>query len=123
MVTMQQIADRCGVSRGTVDRALHHKSGVRESVAEHIREVAREMGYISLRLVTQQTNTWRIGIVLHSAHSAFVQTLSELFKDFSERELIPNVTTIVRTMDDMDVHHQLMLIDELVEIEQIDGLP
>ncbi len=29
MVTMQQIADRCGVSRGTVDRALHHKEGVR----------------------------------------------------------------------------------------------
>lgn len=122
MVTMQQIADRCGVSRGTVDRALHHKSGVRESVAEHIREVAREMGYISLRLVTQQTKQWRIGIVLHSAHSAFVQTLSNLFKNFSERELIPNVTTIMRTMDDMDVHHQLMLIDELVEIEQIDGL-
>ena len=34
MVTMQQIADRCGVSRGTVDRALHHKEGVREEVAE-----------------------------------------------------------------------------------------
>ncbi len=30
MVTMQQIADRCGVSRGTVDRALHKKEGVRE---------------------------------------------------------------------------------------------
>ena len=33
MVTMQQIADRCGVSRGTVDRALHHKEGVREEVS------------------------------------------------------------------------------------------
>ena len=45
MVTMQQIADRCGVSRGTVDRALHHKEGVREEVAERIRATAREMGY------------------------------------------------------------------------------
>ena len=44
MVTMQQIADRCGVSRGTVDRALHHKDGVREEVAERIRATAREMG-------------------------------------------------------------------------------
>ena len=49
MVTMQQIADRCGVSRGTVDRALHHKEGVREEVAERIRATAREMGYISNR--------------------------------------------------------------------------
>ncbi len=55
MVTMQQIADRCGVSRGTVDRALHHKEGVREEVAERIRAAAREMGYISNRLVMQQT--------------------------------------------------------------------
>ena len=44
MVTMQQIADRCGVSRGTVDRALHHKEGVREEVAERIRAAARENG-------------------------------------------------------------------------------
>ena len=60
MVTMQQIADRCGVSRGTVDRALHHKEGVREEVAERIRAAAREMGYISNRLVMQQTQQWKI---------------------------------------------------------------
>lgn len=83
MVTMQQIADRCGVSRGTVDRALHHKEGVREEVAERIRATAREMGYISNRLVMQQTRQWKIGVVLHSGHSAFVQMLCELFSSFS----------------------------------------
>lgn len=122
MVTMQQIADRCGVSRGTVDRALHHKEGVREEVAERIRAAAREMGYISNRLVMQQTRQWKIGVVLHSGHSAFVQMLCELFSSFSERELIPNITVIVRVMQDMDVQHQLTLIDELVTTEHIDGL-
>lgn len=122
MVTMQQIADRCGVSRGTVDRALHHKEGVREEVAERIRATAREMGYISNRLVMQQTRQWKIGVVLHSGHSAFVQMLYELFESFSERELIPNITVIVRVMQDMDVQHQLTLIDELVTTEHIDGL-
>ena len=122
MVTMQQIADRCGVSRGTVDRALHHKEGVREEVAERIRATAREMGYISKRLVMQQTRQWKIGVVLHSGHSAFVQMLCELFSSFSERELIPNITVIVRVMQDMDVQHQLTLIDELVTTEHIDGL-
>ena len=82
MVTMQQIADRCGVSRGTVDRALHHKEGVREEVAERIRATAREMGYISNRLVMQQTQQWKIGVVLHSGHSPFVQMLCELFESF-----------------------------------------
>ena len=122
MVTMQQIADRCGVSRGTVDRALHHKEGVREEVAERIRATAREMGYISNRLVMQQTQQWKIGVVLHSGHSPFVQMLCELFESFSERELLPNITVIVRAMQDMDVQHQLTLIDELVTTEHIDGL-
>ena len=122
MVTMQQIADRCGVSRGTVDRALHHKEGVREEVAERIRATAREMGYISNRLVMQQTQQWKIGVVLHSGHSPFVQMLCGLFESFSERELLPNITVIVRAMQDMDVQHQLTLIDELVTTEHINGL-
>ena len=122
MVTMQQIADRCGVSRGTVDRALHHKEGVREEVAERIRATAREMGYISNRLVMQQTQQWKIGVVLHSDHSPFVQMLCGLFESFSERELLPNITVIVRAMQDTDVQHQLTLIDELVTTEHIDGL-
>ena len=122
MVTMQQIADRCGVSRGTVDRALHHKEGVREEVAERIRATAREMGYISNRLVMQQRRQWKIGVVLHSGHSPFVQMLCELFESFSGRELLPNITVIVRVMQDMDVQHQLTLIDELVTTEHIDGL-
>ena len=88
MVTMQQIADRCGVSRGTVDRALHHKDGVREEVAERIRATAREMGYISNRLVMQQTQPVedRRGAPLRHIRP-FVQMLCELFASFSEREL------------------------------------
>lgn len=121
MVTMQQIADACGVSRGTVDRALHDKEGVRPDVAARIRETAREMGYIPARLMPQQTQVWRIGVVLHSAGSEFVQMLRELFENFSGREPLP-VQTIVRAMQDMDVYHQLALIDELVEVEKIDGL-
>ena len=105
------------MSRGTVDRALHHKEGVREEVAERIRAAAREMGYISNRLVMQQTQQWKIGVVLHSGHSPFVQMLCELFESFSERALIPNITVIVRAMQDMDVQHQLTLIDELVTTE------
>lgn len=57
MVTMQQIADACGVSRGTVDRALHNKPGIRPEVADRVREKARDMGYISARLMPSLLNT------------------------------------------------------------------
>lgn len=37
-VTLQQIAEACGVSRGTVDRALRGREGVRPEVAEGIKK-------------------------------------------------------------------------------------
>ena len=45
-VTIQQIADKAGVSRGTVDRALHNRGRINPQVAERIWELADEMGYV-----------------------------------------------------------------------------
>ncbi|NLC45362.1 MAG: LacI family DNA-binding transcriptional regulator, partial [Clostridiales bacterium] len=39
-VTVQMIADRVGVSKGTVDRALHNREGINEETKEKILEVA-----------------------------------------------------------------------------------
>ena len=44
-VTMQQIADLAGVSRGTVDRALNDRGRIRPEVAEKIKMIAKELGY------------------------------------------------------------------------------
>ena len=44
-VTLQQIAEKAGVSRGTVDRALNNRGRIRPEVAEKIRKIAQEMGY------------------------------------------------------------------------------
>ena len=121
MVTMQQIAEACGVSRGTVDRALHNKPGIRPEVAARIQEKAREMGYISARLMPAMLKTWKIGVVLHSGSSGFVRNLAALFENLPDKDLLP-VQIILRTMDGVDIQHQLALIDELVDIEQIDGL-
>ena len=41
-VTVQQIADATGVSRGTVDRALNNRGRVDPEVAEKIRRAAAE---------------------------------------------------------------------------------
>ena len=44
-VTMQQIADAVGVSRGTVDRALHHRGRIDPAVEERIFQTAKNLGY------------------------------------------------------------------------------
>ncbi len=121
MVTMQQIADACGVSRGTVDRALHDKPGIRQEVAEQIRDKAREMGYLSARVMPALAKVWRIGVVLHSADSSHVQDVHRAMQNPPNKDLLP-IQIIIRTMKDADVNHELALIDELVEVEDIDGL-
>lgn len=42
---MQDIADRCGVTKGTVSRALRNNSRIGKSTIEAIRSAAIEMGY------------------------------------------------------------------------------
>lgn len=121
-VTIQQVAEACGVSRGTVDRALHHKKGVRPEVAERIQEMARRMGYISPRScpVVAEREV-RIGVVLHSNESPFMQELADIFRTYAAREGLP-IETIVRTQDKLEPQLQLALIDELVESVGVDGL-
>ena len=51
-ITLNQIAEICGVSRGTVDRALHNKGNALPAVAERIKAVANEYGY------TQPCRDW-----------------------------------------------------------------
>ena len=45
MVTMQKIAELCGVSRGTVDRVMHGRGRVSSETAANIMQIAKELGY------------------------------------------------------------------------------
>ena len=43
-VTIQQIAEKAGVSRGTVDRALNNRGRINPEVVEMVKRTAEEMG-------------------------------------------------------------------------------
>lgn len=45
MATIKEIAKLAGVSRGTVDRVLNNRPGVKPDTAEAIRHIAQELGY------------------------------------------------------------------------------
>ena len=79
-VTIKEIADACGVSRGTVDRALHNRGRVQPEVAERIRNVADEMGYtinVSGRALAMTGKNITIGVVLQFAETPFMQKVRE----------------------------------------------
>lgn len=97
-VTMQQIADLAGVSRGTVDRALNNRGRIRPEVAEKIKMIAKELGYqpnIAAKALSSGNQILRIGVILQYADTPTIQTVLEGAKDAKQRS-----RTVWRTCDD-----------------------
>ena len=46
MIKITDIAKKSGVSRGTVDRVLHNRKGVKSDVALRVQTIADELGYV-----------------------------------------------------------------------------
>ena len=83
-VTIRQIAEAAGVSRGTVDRALNNRGRIRPEVAERIRAIADEMGYKPNQLgraLSMSRNNIKIGVILQGAETPFMK---EVLKGIQE---------------------------------------
>ena len=122
-VTIRQIAEAAGVSRGTVDRALNNRGRVNPEVAERIFEIAREMNYQPKRKkkVYNQGKKIRIGVITQLAKSSFVKTIHAGI-DKAEQELEEFGVEIIRKqIDGVSEDAQLEALEELSQ-ERIDGL-
>lgn len=78
-VTIKEIAAVCGVSAGTVDRALNSRGGINEETKNKILQIAKELDYhpdpVARCLVTGSTNT--IGVVCVGLRNNFFSQLIE----------------------------------------------
>lgn len=73
-VTVKQIAELAGVSRGTVDRALNNRGNVKPEVERRIRQIAGELGYTPNRAgkaLAYQRRAIRFGIVVNAQGNEF----------------------------------------------------
>ena len=75
-VTAQKIAELAGVSRGTVDRALHNRGRVNPEVAARIQKIAAELGYkpnlVGQALVRSRQGA-KLGVILQSTETPTMQ--------------------------------------------------
>lgn len=75
-VTIKQIAEQAGVSRGTVDRALNNRGRIRPEVAEKIKKIAEDMGYKPNQLgraLSMSKNNIKIGVILQGSETPFMR--------------------------------------------------
>lgn len=124
-ITLNQIAEICGVSRGTVDRALHNKGNVRPAVAERIKAVANEYGYIPNRAglaLSRASHPIRIGVIMISVQTPFMQLVLDAARREARRLAAFSVEVIFRLSTSLDPVEQVSMIEELVEQHHINAL-
>ena len=80
MTTIKEIARLAEVSRGTVDRVLNNREGVREETAERVRNIAKQLGYTPNKVgmaLAAQKKKFLIGIIVFSKKNPFFDQVIE----------------------------------------------
>lgn len=92
MVSMKDIAQRCGVSVATVSKALNGQPDIGEETRNRISAVAKEMGYManSAARALKTNRTYNLGVLLVNEHRSglnheYFSSLLESFKEEAER--------------------------------------
>ena len=123
-VTLKQIAELAGVSRGTVDRALYNRGRVKPEVAERIRKIADDLGYQPNRAGKALAMTHRpmkLGVIAQATETPFMHLLRSGIDDAAREVSTMGCEVLIREGIGLDVDVQLQLIDELLA-EDISGL-
>ena len=123
-VTAQQIAELAGVSRGTVDRALHNRGRVNPEVAARIQRIAEELGYkpnLVGQALVKTKRDFKIGAILQSVETPTMQIVLEGLRRATDELRSSGVELIVRELHGLDEELVLENIEELTS-QGIQGL-
>lgn len=93
MVSMKDISVVCGVSVATVSKALNNHSDIGVGTKEHIKRVAKEMGYLpnSAAKALKTNRTYSVGVLFADddesglTHDYFIYVLDSLKRVVEER--------------------------------------
>lgn len=123
-ITLKQIADIAGVSRGTVDRALHNREGINPQVRDRILEVAESLGYkpniASKQLLNLKVRP-KFGVILARNRGGFWDEVHRGVNAAKEELTDYGVTVLLRECNNYTRKEQLFLINQLLD-EGIAGL-
>lgn len=101
-ITVNQIAEKCGVSRTTVLRALNGTGSVGRETKKHILEVANEYNYRP-NLLARSLNhgrTMSLGVVtINVENMYFVQSLNIINKEADKKGYFTNIVVCDENLD------------------------
>jgi LacI family transcriptional regulator len=129
-ITVKDLAKKLKISRGTIDRAFHDRSGINPETKEMILRKAKELGYRTNRLARTLSlkRTVRIGYIIPKGHGdrqdkGFFSNIEAGIAS-AYRELLDHNVRIAGKKTEyfgIDPEMQIRFIEEFVR-EGVDGL-
>ena len=123
MVTIKQIAELCGVSRGTVDRVLNKRGNVKPEKEKLIVEMAKKLNYRpnpAGKALAARKKHPVVGVLIASEGVQFFDDVLATMRRAAERFSSYGMEVIWRSMKGFDAEEQCRIIDELKD--KISGL-
>jgi len=115
--TIKKIAELANVSRGTVDRVLHDRQGVKPAVRQRVLEIAAALNYkpnLLGRSLANLHDDISIGIVLSPEYNPFIEDILKGVRAASDEFKPFGFKVIVKMLDTLDPSEQLEILDQLV---------
>ena len=127
IVTLKQIADLSGVSRGNVDRVLNHRGGVSEKTAKRVLQIAQTLHYspsAAGKALAATKKSIHLGMLMLSGqndNNPFIHEMTACARSKAAQLAEYGVTVDILHSPIGDCAAQLACIDRLLE-QGIDGL-
>ena len=116
MVTIKQIADLCGVSRGTVDRVVNNRGNVKPQTQELVLNMAKKLGYKpnpAGKALSARKHNPVVGILLNSEGNPFFDEVIRGIKIAAKKYEIYGLKIIWQNMKGYNAEVQCKIIEEL----------
>jgi len=113
-ITIKQIAELAGVSRGTVDKVLNNRPGVKTETKERILEIVRELdykpNYLGKALVMSKEKT-RIGVILTPEYNPFVHEIIQGIHRAQEEFRLFGIEISIKMLSTLEPAEQIGLLN------------
>ncbi len=117
MITIKEIAELAGVSRGTVDRVVNKRGSVSKTVEQRIRAIIQQHGFkpnrIARALVKKQ-KTHTIGMISATTENIFFRDVVDGMNRAMDEVREGGVSLLYREVAKFSVADQLRRIDEML---------
>lgn len=121
-VTMQDIADKLGISKNSVSQALSGKDGVSDQTRRLVEKTAGELGYVYTGKRKQSTEKKNLTIGLIAAEFAFSlkSFFGEIFLSIEQNLTQRGMELLIQSISDSAKEN--LILPKFIEEKKVDGI-